>query len=118
MDWTATILAAAKAKAEKHFALDGIDLMPFLAGKKNNLPRQLFWRVTQRMQQHALREGDWKYLKDEKGEYLFNLRDDPSEKKDLKANDSTLFTRLKMTYANWEKTVLPPVPLQTSERGK
>lgn len=39
MDWTATILSAAGAKANKEFPLDGIDLMPVLNGKKKNIER-------------------------------------------------------------------------------
>jgi hypothetical protein len=55
--------------------------------------------------------GEWKYLQDEKGEYLFNLVNDPREKNDLKAVQPTIFERLKMEYGNWEKTVLQPIPL-------
>lgn len=111
MDWTATILALAKAKADPAFPLDGIDLMPVCTGKKKILERTFYWRVTQRNQQKAIRDGNWKYLKDEKGEYLFDLTNDTGEKNDLKEKHKSTFEKLKQKYSDWEKTVLEPVAL-------
>lgn len=111
MDWTKTILSAGGAKAHKDFPLDGIDLMPILTGKKKNIDRTLYWRTFQRNKQKAIRDGNWKYLQDEKGEYLFNLNADREEKNDVKATEATIFNRLKQKFADWEKTVLQPIPL-------
>ena len=63
------------------------------------------------MKQKAIRAGEWKYLQDEKGEYLFNLVADQREKNDLKEEQQAIFNRLKKKYAKWEKTVLQPIPL-------
>ncbi len=111
MDWTTTILSAAGAKAAINFPLDGIDLMPVCRGKTKEINRTLYWRVFQRNQQKAIRDGDFKYLKDEKGEYLFNLKNDSGENENLKEKETIIFVRLKQKYADWEKTVLPPIPL-------
>lgn len=111
MDWTATILTAAGAKAAINFPLDGIDLMPVLTGRKKNGERTFYWRTFQRNKQKAIRAGAWKYLQDEKGEYLFNLEKDPGEKNNLKEKEKIIFERLKQKYADWEKTVLTPVAL-------
>ncbi len=111
MDWMATILALANAKADKNFPLDGIDLIPILTGNKKNMERTFYWRTFQRNKQKAIRTGPWKYLQDEKGEYLFNLVKDPGEKNNLKEKEKIIFERLKQKYSDWEKTVLPPVPL-------
>ena len=111
MDWTATILTAGGAKAHADFPLDGIDLMPILAAKKKNVERTIYWRTFQRNKQKAIRVGEWKYLQDEKGEYLFNLVADQGEKNDLKTKQQIIFNQLKKKYANWEKTVLQPIPL-------
>jgi arylsulfatase A-like enzyme len=111
MDWTQTILSAGGAKADKEYPLDGIDLMPILTGEKKNTDRTFYWRTFQRNKQKATREGNWKYLQDEKGEYLFNLEEDPGEKNDLKTKEEIIFNRLKQKFADWEKTVLQPVPL-------
>jgi arylsulfatase A-like enzyme len=111
MDWTATILSAGGGKAHVNFPLDGIDLMPVLTQKGKLIERTLFWRVTQRAQQKAVRIGDWKYLKDEKGEYLFNLKADISEKNDVKEKNPDVLIRLKTALQNWEATMPKPIPL-------
>lgn len=111
MDWTATILTLAKTKPDPGFPLDGIDLMPVCRGEKNLATRTLYWRMFQRNQQKAIRDGNWKYLKDEKGEYLFDLSTDAGEKNDVKEKEKKIFENLKQKYHEWEKTVLEPVAL-------
>jgi len=111
MDWTATILATGGAKAHQDFTLDGIDLTPILLTPEKNIERTIYWRIFQRDKQKASRDGNWKYLQDGKGEYLFNLATDQEEKHDLKTKEQTIFNRLKKNYAEWEKTVLVPIPL-------
>lgn len=116
MDWTATILAAANYKING-LKLDGIDLLPVLIGKTKEVERTLYWRLAQRIQQKALRSGNWKYLQDDKGEYLFDLSNDQGEKSDLRGKNPEVFTRLKKQYAAWEAQMLPPIPLVTENRA-
>ncbi|HEV8284255.1 MAG TPA: sulfatase-like hydrolase/transferase [Chitinophagaceae bacterium] len=112
MDWTATILSLAGAKADKKFPLDGMDVMPILLGKKKEESRTLYWRIFQRKQHKAMRDGKWKYLQDEKGnEYLFDLTGDPKEENNLKDKYPAIFNKLKNKYSAWEKTMLKPMPL-------
>lgn len=111
MDWTATILAAAGAKPRAAFPLDGINLLPILTSKKQPVERELYWRVFQRKNQKAVRYGDWKFIQDEKGEYLFNIAKDQAEKNNLKDSNKTIADKLKKMLANWEKSVLQPIPL-------
>jgi arylsulfatase A-like enzyme len=111
MDWTATILALANTKPDPAFPLDGINLMPFCMDKKEPIERTFYWRLFQPSKQKAIRDGNWKWLQNEKGEYLFNLADDPGEKHDLKLTEPLIFEKLKKKYSEWEKAVLVPVPL-------
>ncbi|HYF31082.1 MAG TPA: sulfatase [Chitinophagaceae bacterium] len=112
MDWTASILSLANAKPDPQFATDGIDLMPILTGKKEEISRTLYWRLFQRTQHKAMRDGKWKYLQDEKGqEYLFDLEADPSEKNNLKDKEAAVLLRLQQKYAAWEAGMLKPIPL-------
>lgn len=111
MDWTATILSMAGAKPDKKFPLDGISLVPVLTGNQKNIDRTLYWRTFQRTKQKAMRSGNWKYIQDEKGDYLFDLGKDQAEKTDLKDKYPVIFNGLKNRYAAWEKMVLLPVPL-------
>jgi len=111
-DWTATILSVAKAEADPKFPLDGIDVMPIMMGKNKETDRTLFWRIFQRNQHKAMRDGKWKYFQDEKGnEYLFDLDADPKEENDLKGQEPGVFTKLKKKYGEWEKAMLKPIPL-------
>jgi arylsulfatase A-like enzyme len=109
MDWTATLLEAAGVKS-KSFALDGISLLPQLQGTEPK-PRTLYWRTTQRSSHSALRAGDWKYLKTEGGEFLFNLADDPGESLDVKMTEGRAFKKLKSAWAKLNSEMLAPVPL-------
>jgi arylsulfatase A-like enzyme len=111
MDWTATILSMGNGVANKDFALDGMNLMPILIGESKTIDRTFCWRTFQRTKHKAILEGNWKYLKDEKGEYLFNLATDQEEKMDVKAKEAAVFNKLKEKFATWEKTVLNPVSL-------
>ena len=112
MDWTATILALGKAKVQRTTTpADGIDLLPLLTGKTDSIERTLYWRMSQRSKQKAIRSGEWKYLQDNSGEYLFNLRSDPGEKTNLKQQHADIMQRLKEQYGVWEKGLLPGAPL-------
>ncbi len=106
MDWTATILAAAGAKLNAQYPLDGINLLPVCTGQSKSIDRTVYWRTIERSHHKAMRDGNWKYLQDEKGEYLFDLSVDPSEKNNLREKNLDTFERLKAMYAAWEATVL------------
>jgi len=108
MDWTATILALAKASGDPAFPPDGVDLMPVCTGKQKPFDRTFYWRRFQRGQQKAVRSGRWKYLSDDKGEFLFDLSTDEAEQHDLKEKEKAVFDRLKHLHDDWEKTVLKP----------
>jgi arylsulfatase A-like enzyme len=111
-DWTATILSLGSAKMNMGFPLDGIDMTPILIKNQKEMDRTLYWRITQRNQHKAMRDGKWKWMQDEKGnEYLFNLILDPSEKNDLKEKDPAIFQKLKNKYSEWERTMLKPISL-------
>ena len=113
MDWTATIAGIAKAKPVNGFAFDGTDLTSIVTGKQKEINRTLYWRIFQRNQHKAMRDGKWKWLRDEKGnEYLFDLINDPSEKNNLKDQQKEVFEKLKKKYQLWEATMLKPIPLQ------
>ncbi|MGB8191192.1 MAG: sulfatase-like hydrolase/transferase [Chitinophagaceae bacterium] len=112
LDWTATILAIAKAKPILSFPLDGTDISQVLTGKQKDMEHAMYWRSFQRNKHKAMRDGKWKYMQDEKGgEYLFDLIADPSEKNDLKDKEEEVFKNLKAKYAAWEAQMLKPVPL-------
>ena len=112
-DWTATILALAHAKIDRKFALDGMDLTQLIIGAQKETDRILYWRISQRRQNKAIRDGKWKWLQDEKeNEYLFDLESDPGEKTDLKNSFPDVFQKLKKEFSTWEKKMLAPLPFE------
>ncbi len=115
MDLTATFLALAGAHAPAAAPPDGVDLMPALTGVRGAIPRELFWRISQRRKQKAVRSGDWKYLQNDDGEFLYDLATDPGEQRDLKAAHPADFLRLMSRLAAWEREVLPPVALDPAQ---
>ena len=112
MDWTATILSAAGVPAPANFPLDGINLLPLLTAKQKETERTFYWRAAnQRAHQQAIREGRWKYLKDEQGEYLFDLLNDEKEQRDVKEQHAAIFKKLQQKWIEWNAGMLAPVPL-------
>ena len=111
MDWTATILAVAGSRQDLEFPPDGINLLPIVTGKQKNTDRTFYWRLFQENYQKAIRDGKWKYLSFQKGEFLFDLAVDPGEQNDLKEKFPEKFNQLKKKFQDWEAGVLSPVPL-------
>lgn len=60
----------------------------------------------------SIAQYNWKYMQDEKGvEYLFDLNADSSEQTNLSKKEPAVFETLKQKYAQWEATMLVPIPL-------
>src|SRR6185503_12928737 len=104
MDWTATILAVTGSDADPAFPLDGENLIPVCTGERPAYDRTLFWRTIGRA---AARAGNWKYLADKDGEYLFDLSVDPGEKDDRRRSEAERFERIKRQYLAWNAQMLP-----------
>jgi arylsulfatase A-like enzyme len=81
MDIFATVAAVAGAPPQSQ--LDGVNLLPYLRGQAQP-PRTIYWRAGP---YRVLREGDWKLQVSERPDrvWLFNLRADPTERRDLSA---------------------------------
>jgi len=104
MDWTATILAAASARAHADYPLDGQNLLPVLRGERPAFERTLFWRNAG---QGAARSGRWKYLQDaDKTEHLFDLLADEREQAEQREARPEIFARLRGEYAGWAAQML------------
>jgi arylsulfatase A-like enzyme len=106
MDLTASMLAAAGAAVPAGARLDGIDLMPILAGKTPEVERTLFWRVAgTARQQQAVRSGRWKLLVDQGRPLLFDLAADIGERTDLIAGHREVATKLQAALTAWQADV-------------
>src|SRR5690606_11870450 len=101
MDWTSTLLAAAGAPAHPDYPLDGAVLLDTLANPAaGDTGRPLSWRMKYR-DQHAMREGRWKYLRIEGIEYLFDLQQDERERANRAAHEPERLAAMRQAYERW-----------------
>ena len=110
MDLTATVLGAAGVSASPSRPLDGIDLMPILAGKKPPIERTFFWSSPYAGNlDRAVRYGGWKYLSQTAYSpgLLFDVQTDPGERRDLASQRPDLIKKLKSMHREWERSVRP-----------
>ena len=111
MDLTSTFLGVAGAKPPQGRKLDGIDLMPILTGKHKPIERTFFWRVDHSdRKQKAVRQGNWKYLKDGMIEMLFDLQTDIGERHNLSYRHPDIVQRLRGLHAEWEADLAKEPP--------
>jgi len=108
MDWSATLLDVGGGKPHPNYPIDGVSLKKVLCQPEKTFERSLFWRMNHR-QQCALRQGDWKYLKVDDHEYLFNLANDERERANLSALHFDRFASMREQFRAWEDSV-PPIP--------
>jgi len=88
IDILPTIAAAVGVDLPKDVPIDGKDLGPLLTGKGKLDRKTLYWHFPHYRHNPGpysiIRDGDWKYIKYYEGQtYLFNLKDDLSETKNL-----------------------------------
>ena len=108
MDFTATILDAAAVSAHPDFPLDGLSLVEVFKHPTRPFSRPLFWRMKHR-QQAAHRDGQWKYLKVDGHEYLFDLSLDARERANLKHRDPMRFEAMRAAWQGWNAS-MPAIP--------
>jgi arylsulfatase A-like enzyme len=121
LDLLPTALGAAGGKAKAESKLDGVNLLPYLEGKNAAAPHEtLYWRFGP---QWAIRQGDWKlaqgYDYDAKDQgpvhqtkvtpvMLFNVKDDPGERKDLSAKEPDRVRTMRATWETWNRELAAP----------
>jgi arylsulfatase A-like enzyme len=98
MDWSATMLELGGATPRASHPLDGLSLQSVLRGGAS-FERPLYWRMSHR-QQRAFRSGDWKYLKVDDHEYLFNI---PADERERANHASRAPDRLAQMRRQWEE---------------
>jgi len=108
MDWSATILDLAGARPDPAYPLDGVSLAPVLREPERTCARPLHWRMNHRGQR-ALRDGDWKYLRVDGHDYLFNLAADERERANRAGREPARLGELRDAWEAWNET-MPPIP--------
>jgi arylsulfatase A-like enzyme len=88
--------------------LDGVSLMPVLRQPDALLQRPMYWRMNHRGQR-AARAGDWKYLRVDGHDYLFNIPGDERERANLAAREPERLARMRQDWEAWNAS-MPPIP--------
>ncbi|MEO8656554.1 MAG: sulfatase-like hydrolase/transferase, partial [Ramlibacter sp.] len=112
MDWSATLLEAAGASAHPDYPLDGISLLAVLRDPGHMFRRPLHWRMNHRGQR-AHRDGDWKYLRVDGNDYLFNIPADARERANRAPREPQRLAAMRQAWDAWNAT-MPPIPADAS----
>ena len=127
LDLTATALNLAGADTAN---LDGVDLLPWLAGKRTGVPHEaLYWRFGEQM---AIRAGDFKLVRYDSnvdtrtgvrnqpvsGPRLYNLQKDIGETNDLYAAMPDKARELQAKWDAWNSTLTKPLWSAGTPEGK
>ena len=124
LDVMPTCVTAAGGQVDPAWNLDGVDMVPFLTGKTAGRPHEnLFWRIDGMW---AVRHGDWKLVHGKAGTTppeLFNLADDPGEKKNLASVLPERVSELQTLWDNWNAQLADPAekknkPLKKAQKKK
>jgi arylsulfatase A-like enzyme len=68
----------------------------------------MFWRMNHRGQR-AMRDGDWKYLRVDGIDYLFNIVADERERANLAKRDPDRLAAMRLAWEDWNAS-MPPIP--------
>ncbi|MSU47760.1 MAG: sulfatase [Opitutus sp.] len=121
LDLNATALAAAGVTVKPEWKIDGVNLLPHLAGTKSGAPHEtLFWRMGEQM---AVRVGDYKLVRYDTNAdtrtggrkqptsdaKLYDLKNDIGETKNLAATMPDKVKALQSTWDGWNATLTKPL---------
>lgn len=111
LDIFATVAALSAAPLDAARPLDGVNLMPYLTGRKSGAPHgEIFLRMFDRGA-YAVRSGDFKLVIPQKRNppELYNLREDLAESTNIAASHGDEVRRLNQERRRWDAQLVAPV---------
>lgn len=100
-----TLLAAAGGKPDPSWKIDGLNLLEVWMGKAPMPERTLFWLwKAEGYDMRAAMRGDFKLLDISGTQFLYNVREDPGERRTLAAEYPEIFKRLQQELRAWLAT--------------
>lgn len=121
LDIFATMVANTGSDIPTKNDLDGVDLLPFLAGTNSEPPhRELFWNIHNK-EHRAVRRGDLKWHATPDGADIFNLQDDIGENNALSEAEpltANALKKMETQYELWRKEMIPPAFLGLSQNDE
>lgn len=103
LDWLPTLAAAAGVPAKTAQPLDGVNLWPNLTGGKSEPRRDLFFCVQNEQggRQHALRDGNIKFISVAGAEAVYDVAADPGETTDILSRVPDVAAGMRKRTAAW-----------------
>ncbi len=90
-------------QGNKILSLNGRSFAPLLQKPADKAERMIFW---EHEGNQAVRQGDWKLVKRHEQPWeLYNLKEDPTELKDMSKTQQDTFNQLKKAWNDWAKKV-------------
>ena len=118
LDVLATVLAEVPVIQEREIPLDGVNLLPYLTGRRQGSPHDaLYWRLGDQM---AIRQGDWKLVRYDPmadgqknagkatAAKLYNLKEDIGESHDLVEKQPEKVKSLQAAWDRWNADNVRP----------
>ena len=107
MDLLPTFYAAGGGNVNEILDIDGVDLMPYVQGEKQERPHQLlFWKKQARA---VVREGDWKLIRyPDRPAELYNIAADEREMNNLATIYPEKVKKMFKLIFQWESTLERP----------
>ncbi|MBF0199582.1 MAG: sulfatase-like hydrolase/transferase, partial [Planctomycetes bacterium] len=108
LDIMPTFIKAAGGKVDQAWKLDGVDLIPYMTGKNKDAPHDTLYWAWNGGRRLAIREGKYKAITNNGGSkfYLYNLREDISEKTDLSTSKPETLKELTRKLSKWELSLM------------
>jgi arylsulfatase A-like enzyme len=98
MDWTASMIAAAGARPDPNYPLDGEDVTEVLRSQRPLFDRTFYWRT---FKQGGMRSGKWKYIREEKSDFLYDLSADEREQADRAGAQLQTLAEMRAKFDSW-----------------
>ena len=93
-----TLAALTGAPLDPEIPLDGDNMWPTLTEGEPSPRSKMFWKRRERL---AARVGDWKWIKNSRGEFLFDLAGDEGETKNLLDTHPEKAAAMAEHFDNW-----------------
>lgn len=114
LDIASTILGRVGYDVANDQKLDGVDLLPYVLGNKQEPPHnEMMWRFTISA---SIRQGDWKLVRlPDRFPMLYNLKKDISEKKDVALQNMDIAKQMLKRLGDWDVRLPHPVFMEGAE---
>jgi arylsulfatase A-like enzyme len=110
LDIMGTIAELAGAETDPERPLDGVNLIPYLTGKREDAPHDAIYLRKFDGGVHTVRSGDYKWLRFQKTDsvQLYNLAEDIGEQNDLSEKNPDQIKKLEALCARWDAELIEP----------